>query len=169
MQAFRDRYNAGVVQVERLGNSFVVMDWQRFLNSYGYDFGKPELVLLTPDEYWHIIHSVDPSWRATPEQQTSPEHLKAIMKGLSQRNVYDWSGGGDAIWLGVKYVNEKPVWADKDQEGAHRVEAARRLGQQKVPVILYDKAFKGMQRYGADGWQAEEEQRGRYQPGLEYD
>jgi hypothetical protein len=161
---FIAHYKAGVVDVVRLGETYVAVDWHRYLDSSGYDFGKPELVMMAPDEYVWMIRSVKPTWRYWGA--VDEDHLKKMMARLKKPDVYEWSSFGDMILLSVNYKNGRPVWDGRDQEGMHRVEAARRLGFEKVPVVLFDQAFSGMERYH-DGWEDREIKRGRFKEELE--
>ena len=140
----------------------LMSSWNRaeHLNSVGYDFGRPYLVTMTPQEFLDLNPS--PWMKGTEPGALSKEKLKDIRAEMKAgkwepRNM---TNEGPFMDIGVDSIVET-------HEGRHRAIVLKEMGVKEMPVLIYDRTQRNERWQEKEPWMVDEVQRTRERKRIE--
>lgn len=108
-------------------NTPMKVEWDREkeLNSWGYKYGKPHLVIMNPEEFLLFSHPLRPGL-------ISKISIESVKDGIKKGNVF----ATPFIYVG------KNGLATGEHEGRHRAKALMDMGIKKMSVVIFDERQK---------------------------
>lgn len=160
----KDYWVRQIYRPEDASENPLMSRWNRaeHLISVGYDFGKPILVVMSPQEFLDLNPS--PYISGTEPGALSKQKLKDIRAEMTSGN-----------WEPRNMTNEGPFMdIGKDgrietHEGRHRAIVLRDMGVKEMPVLIYDRRLRDEDWRDHEPWMKDEVQRVRDRRRMEQD